>query len=81
MNGERKNNMFEELRDLICKQIGIEKEKITLDTNIRKDIKADSAELLEMILDIEEKYDLEMPEDLDKIQTVGDIVKYIEENK
>ncbi len=73
--------MFEELRDLICKQIGIEKEKITLDTNIRKDIKADSAELLEMILDIEEKYDLEMPEDLDKIQTVGDIVKYIEENK
>ncbi len=71
--------MFEELRDMISNQIGIEKEKITLETNIRKDIKADSAELLEMILDIEEKYDLEMPEDLDTIQTVGDIVKYIEE--
>ncbi len=70
--------MFEELRDMISNQLGIEKEKITLETDIRKDIKADSAQLLEIILDIEEKYNIELPADLDSLKTIDDIVNYIE---
>ncbi len=73
--------MFEELKTMISKQLGLNQKDISLETDIRKDIKADSAQLLEIILDIEEKYNIELPADLDSLKTVGDIVKYIEENK
>ncbi len=73
--------MFDELKNMVSERLGIEKEKITLETDIRKDIKADSAQLLEVILDIEEKYNIELPADLDSIKTMDDIVKYIEANK
>ncbi len=73
--------MFEELKDMISEQLGIEKDKITLETDIRKDIKADSAQLLEIVLDIEEKYNIELPADLNTIKTIDDIIKYIETNR
>ncbi len=71
--------MFEQLRDIMVKNLEIEKEKITMDTDLRKDIDADSAQLLEIIFEVEETFNVELPEDLNNsIKTVGDIVNFLE---
>ncbi len=76
--------VFEEVRTLVAEQLpDVDKSAITLTSSFEDDLRADSLALVELLMAIEEKFDLpDIPEeDADKIKTVGDVVSYIESRK
>ncbi len=75
--------IFERVKDVIGEQLGIETvDTITMDTTFIEDLGADSLDIVELIMALEEEFDLEIPEaDAEKISTVGDVVEYIEKNQ
>ncbi len=71
---------FERVRDIIVEQLGVDESMVTMDTNLMKDLEADSLDAVEIIMAIEEEFDLEIPdEEAEKFQLVGDLVKYVDE--
>ena len=73
--------VFDKIKEIIAEQLGVETDIITVDTNLMKDLEADSLDAVEIIMAIEDEYDIEVPdEDAEKFQTVTDIVKYVEDN-
>ena len=75
--------MFEEIRDIIAEQLSIDDlDELTLDTSLKDDLNADSLYAVEVIMALEDKYDIEIAEeDAENFKTIADIVNYIEENK
>ncbi len=74
-------DILEKLKNIIVEQLGIEKEIITEDSTFVDDLSADSLDIVELIMSIEEEFNMEIPDqDAEKIVTVGDVVKYIKEN-
>ena len=74
--------IFDEIKDIIIDQLQVEESEVTMDTNLMKDLSADSLDAVEIIMAIEEEYGIEIPdEDAETFQTVGARVKYVEENK
>ena len=72
--------VFDTIKNIIAEQLGTEDE-ITLSTNLMKDLEADSLDAVEIIMAIEDEYDIEIPdEEAEKMQTVSDIVRYVEDN-
>ena len=72
--------VFDKIKEIIAEQLGVEEDVITVDTNLMKDLEADSLDAVEIIMAIEDEYDIEIPdEDAEKFQTVTDIVKYVED--
>ncbi len=73
--------VFEKIKEIIAEQLGLDDNSIiTLETSLTKDLEADSLDAVEIIMNIEDEYDIEIPdEDAEKFQLVGDIVKYVEE--
>ena len=70
--------MFEKLKELLAYQLNVDEAKITMDASFTDDLNADSLDLLEMVMSIEDEYDIEIPaDDLQEIQTVGDVVEYL----
>ena len=74
--------IFERVKDVIGEQLGIETvDTITMDTTFIEDLGADSLDIVELVMAIEEEFDIEIPDtDAEKIVTVGDVVDYIKEN-
>ena len=74
--------IFEKVREIIAEQLGLDdKERITMETNISKDLEADSLDAVEIIMALEEEYDIEVPDEVaEEFKTVGDLVKYVEDN-
>ena len=71
--------VFEKVREILCDQLDLEPEDITLDTNIIEDLGADSLDLVDFVMSLEDEFDKEIPdEDVENIRTIGDIVSYIE---
>ena len=71
--------VFEEVQELIVDMLDVDESEITMDTNIKDDLKADSLDLYEIVYGIEERYQTEIPTDeLTAMKTVGDMVRYIE---
>ena len=71
--------MFNELKQIIANQLKIDPEKITEDSDLRRDFGVNSIELAELILEIEDKYDCDIDEKaLSKLKSVGDMSKYLE---
>lgn len=69
---------FEKVRDIIAKQLDIDAESITEQSRLIEDLKADSLDVVELIMDLEQESGVEIPEDeLPKIRTVGDIVGFV----
>lgn len=75
--------MFETIKRIIEEQLGIaDPELITLNTNIHEDLDADSLDAVEIIMTIEDEFDVEIPDDIaEKLQTIGQIVDYLEKVK
>ncbi len=74
--------IFETVRDIIANQIGLDKSRITLESDIIKDLGLDSLGVVELVMEIEDKYGLVADDDtVATLKTVSDVVKYIEENK
>ena len=74
--------VFDKIKEIIVEQLSVEEDDITMDTHLMKDLEADSLDAVEIIMAIEDEYGIEIPdEDAEKFQTVGDLVRYVEENK
>lgn len=77
-----KDQILEQVKDLMSQQFEIEPKEITLDTNFQEDLDADSIDLTEFILTLEDAFGKEIPdEDAVKIKTVSDTVNYINEHQ
>ena len=69
------------VQKIICEQLEIDSHLVTEDASISGDLGADSLDLVDLSMSIEEEFNLEVPDDvLDHVRTVGDIVKFIEDN-
>lgn len=72
---------FERVQKIICEQLEIDSHLVTEDASISGDLGADSLDLVDLSMSIEEEFNLKVPDDvLDHVRTVGDIVKFIEDN-
>jgi len=69
--------VFEKIRDIIAEQLGKEVDEITLETNFREDLDADSLDLFQIINDIEDEFNVKI-EDVEQVVTVNDAVKLVE---
>ena len=73
--------VFEKVRELIVNQLPVKAEDVKLESRLIEDLGADSANLMMLIMDLEMEYDITVSDDmLTGVRTVGDIVKYLEEN-
>lgn len=71
-------NTEERVKNIICDQLAVEPEKVTTSASFVEDLGADSLDIVELVMTMEEEFDLDIPdEDAEKIKTVGDVVKYI----
>ena len=71
--------MFEKIKKIIVDQLGVDPEKVTPDASFVDDLGADSLDLVELVMSLEEDYGIEIPdEDVEKIVTVNDIVEYLQ---
>ncbi|MDR0841170.1 MAG: acyl carrier protein [Christensenellaceae bacterium] len=69
--------VFEKIRSMLAEQMNISPETITLETRLSEDLKADSLDLVELIMDLEQEYSIQIPEEeLPNIHTVGDIAAF-----
>ncbi len=70
--------IFKEIQEVICKQLKASPEDVALETSFIEDLTADSLDIIELIMAIEEKFNIEIPdEDAEEMETVDDVVKYI----
>ena len=71
---------LEKIREIIVEQFGVDESAVTRETSLMKDLEADSLDAVEIIMAIEDEFEIEVPdEEAEKFQNVGDIVKYVEE--
>ena len=71
---------FERVRELLAEQLDIDEEKITMDSDILEDFEADSLDVVDMVMTLEDEFGVEIPdEDIENFHTVGDVVSYVEE--
>ena len=74
--------MLERMKEIIAEQLSVDADSITEASSFKDDLGADSLDLFEMVMAFEEAFEVEIPsEDLEQIQTVGDVVKYLEAHK
>ncbi|MBR0424918.1 MAG: acyl carrier protein [Clostridia bacterium] len=70
---------FEKVRQIIANQLDLDPAEITMDSNLIEDLRADSLDIVELVMDMEQEFDVEIPdEELPKVKTVGDIVRYLQ---
>lgn len=73
--------IFEKVKEILIDQLDAEEEKVTLEASIVDDLGADSLDLVDLVMSLEDEFNVEIPdEQVENIKTVGDIVKYIEDN-
>ncbi|PIQ87288.1 MAG: acyl carrier protein [Candidatus Omnitrophica bacterium CG11_big_fil_rev_8_21_14_0_20_45_26] len=70
----------DKITDIIVEQLGVKREEVTPEASFVDDLGADSLDTVELVMALEEEFGIEIPdEDAEKIQTVGDAIKYIDE--
>lgn len=75
------DEIFDKVKEIIIEQLGVTDSSITLESSFIDDLGADSLDIVELIMALEEEFDLEIPDgDAEKVVTVGDVVEYIKEN-
>ena len=73
--------IFDKVREIICEQFDVDEESVTLDTDIREDLDADSLDMVDLVMSFEDEFKIEVPDSaIETVKTVGDIVKFIEEH-
>lgn len=77
-----REEILEQVADVIVEQLGAEREKITENATFIEDLAADSLDVVELIMSLEEKFEIEIPDsDAEKINTVKDVIDYIQSKK
>jgi len=70
--------IFEKIKELLCDNLGIDENDVTMDANLVDDLNIDSLDVVELIMAIEEEFGIEIPEeDVEKVTTVGSMVDYV----
>ena len=78
MNSEE---VFEKVKGIIVNQLGVTEASVTLEASFIDDLGADSLDIVELVMALEEEFDIEIPDsDAEKVVTVGDVVDYIKDN-
>ena len=73
--------IFEKVKGILAEQLDIDEDSITADSSIVEDLGADSLDIVDLVMSLEDEFDTEIPDEaIECIKTVGDIVHYIEEN-
>ena len=73
--------IFEKVKGILAEQLDIDEDSITADSSIVDDLGADSLDIVDLVMSLEDEFDTEIPDEaIEGIKTVGDIVHYIEEN-
>ncbi len=74
--------VFDKVKELISEQLDVKADDITESSNIQDDLGADSLDVVDLVMALEDEFDVEIPEDqVENIKTVGDIVKFIEDKQ
>jgi acyl carrier protein len=80
MAEDKTQEIYSEVKEIIVELLGVDEDKVTMDSRFREDLEADSLDLVELIMAFEDKFGGEISdEDAQSITTVGEAVKYIEE--
>ncbi|MCG1008696.1 acyl carrier protein [Salinicoccus sp. ID82-1] len=70
---------FDKVKDIIVDKLGIDEEKVTRDASFKDDLGADSLDIAELVMELEDEFEMEIPdEEAEKINTVGDALDYID---
>jgi acyl carrier protein len=73
---------FERVKKIIVDRLGVDESKITLEASFKEDLGADSLDVVELVMELEDEFDMEISdEDAEKISTVGEVVNYIDSHK
>ncbi|MBR3987957.1 MAG: acyl carrier protein [Clostridia bacterium] len=73
--------VFEKVKVILAEQFDVEEDTITMDTNLEDDLSADSLDVVDLLMSIEDEFEIEIPdEEIDNIRTVAELVSYIESN-
>ena len=73
---------FEKLKKIISEQLYVDESKITMDSDIVEDFEAESIEMVDIVMDIEDEFGVEIPDDaMETMHRIGDVVEYIDANK
>ena len=71
--------VFDDVRDVVVEQLSVAPEAVKLESKIIEDLGADSLDVVELVMDLEEKFEVEIPDgDAEKLITINDVVSYIE---
>ena len=74
--------VFDKVKEIIVEQLDVDADKVTAGANIQDDLGADSLDVVDLVMSLEEEFDVEIPDEaVEGIKTVGDIVKYIEDKQ
>lgn len=72
--------MLEKMKKIIADQLGVSEDEVTLEASFKEDLDADSLDLFELVMALEEEYDVEIPsDDLAELNTVGDVINYLKD--
>lgn len=73
---------FERVKKIIVDRLGVDESEVTLEASFKEDLGADSLDVVELVMELEDEFDLEISdEEAEKISRVGEVVSYIEANK
>lgn len=73
--------VFEKVKAILSEQFDVEEDTITNDTSITEDLGADSLDVVDLLMSIEDEFEIEVPDtEIENIKTVGELVKYIEDH-
>lgn len=73
--------MFEKIQNIIADQLSVDPSEVTMEASFEDDLNADSLDLFELVMNLEEEYKIEIPtEELEALKTVGDVVNYLKEH-
>ena len=73
--------IFEKIRAILADQLDIDEDRITMDSNLAEDFDADSLDVVDVVMSLEDEFGIEVPDEaMAELQTVGDVVRFVEEN-
>ena len=72
--------MLEKMKEIIADQLSVSEDEVTLEASFKDDLDADSLDFFELVMELEEEYDVEIPsDDLAELNTVGDVINYLKD--
>ncbi|MDL2324492.1 acyl carrier protein [Ruminococcaceae bacterium OttesenSCG-928-A16] len=73
--------VFERIRQVLCDQLDLEEDQVTMEADIVEDLEADSLDVVDLVMTMEDEFGVEVPDDqIENFKTVGDIVRFVEAN-